>query len=211
MAGILYVLCTGCQWNAVPRGYGSGKTLHRYFQRWTRAGVFKKLWKSGLEEYAEVRGIDWKWQAADGAITKSPLGGQATGANPTDRGKRGTKRSMLVETKGVPIALGVGPAQRHEVKLLAATLEAVVVEPPDPNEQKQHLSLDKAYAGEPAHPLAEEKGYEVHVPDKANAKKKRKRKGGCSTSITLSGQRQLFWPVSLKISEYRSAHVLSPY
>ena len=91
MAGILYVLRTGCQWNAVPREYGSGKTLHRYFQHWTRAGVFKTLWKSGLEEYAEVRGIDWKWQAADGAITKSPLGGQATGANPTDRGKRGTK------------------------------------------------------------------------------------------------------------------------
>jgi hypothetical protein len=35
-------------------------------------GVFKKLWKSDLEEYAEVRGIDWKWQAADGVITKSP-------------------------------------------------------------------------------------------------------------------------------------------
>jgi putative transposase len=78
----------------------------------------------------------------------------------------------------VPIALEVGPAQRHEVKLLAATLEAVVVEPPDPHEQKQHLSLDKAYAGEPAQHLAEEKGYEVHVPDKANATKKRKRKGG---------------------------------
>src|SRR5438067_11552719 len=85
---------------------------------------------------------------------------------------------MLVETKGVPIALEVGLAQRHEMKLLTATLEAVVVEPPDPNEQKQHLSLDKAYAGEPAQQLAEEKGYEVHIPDKANAKKKRKRKGG---------------------------------
>jgi transposase len=73
------ILRTGCQWNAVPREYGSGKSLHRYFQRWTRAGVFKKLWKSGLEEYAEVQGIDGKWQAADGAITKPPLGGQARG------------------------------------------------------------------------------------------------------------------------------------
>ena len=115
--------------------------MHRYFQRWTRAGVFKKLWKSGLEEYAEVQGIDWKWQAVDGAITKSPLGGQATGANPTDRGKCGTKRSMLVEAQGVPIGLEVGPAQRPDVKLLAATLEAVEVEPPDPTEPQQHLSL----------------------------------------------------------------------
>jgi putative transposase len=78
----------------------------------------------------------------------------------------------------VPIAIEVGPAQCHDVKLLAATLEAVVIERPDPNEQKQNLCLDKAYAGEPTEQLAEEKGYEVHVPDKANAKKKQKRKGG---------------------------------
>ena len=27
--GILYVMRTGCQWNAVPREFGSGSTLHR--------------------------------------------------------------------------------------------------------------------------------------------------------------------------------------
>ena len=85
---------------------------------------------------------------------------------------------MLVEAKDVPIAIEVGPAQRHDVKLLAGTLEGVGVEQPDPNEQQQHLGLDQAYAGEPAQQLAKEKGYEVHVPDKANATKKRKRKGG---------------------------------
>jgi putative transposase len=178
MAGILYGLRTGCQWNAAPSEYGSGTTLHRYFQRWARARVFKKLWKSGLEEYDELKGINWKWQAADGAITKAPLGGQATGANPTDRGKCGTKRSVLVEAKGVPLALEIGPAQRHDVKLLAATLEGLMIERPDPKEQQQHLCLDQAYTGAPTEQLADEKGYEVHVPDKANAKKKRKRKGG---------------------------------
>jgi hypothetical protein len=48
------------------------------------------------------------------------------------------------------------------VKVLAATLEAVGVEQPDPNEPQQHVCLDQAYAGEPAQQLAEEKGYEVH-------------------------------------------------
>ena len=76
------------------------------------------------------------------------------------------------------MALEVGPAQRHDVKLLAATLGGVVVERPGPTEQKQHWCLDKAYAGEPTEQLTKEQGYEVHVPDKANAKKKRKRKGG---------------------------------
>ena len=176
MAGILYVLRTGCQWNAAPKEYGSGKTLHRYFQLWTRKRVFKRMWRAGLEEYDEIKGIEWEWQSLDAAITKAPLGGEATGPNPTDRAKRGTKRSLLVEAKGVPIAIEVGAANRHEVKMLAETLDGVVVERPEPNEQeKQNLCLDKGYAGEPAQKEGEVRGYEVHVPDKVNAKKKRKR------------------------------------
>ena len=73
--GIFYVLRTGCQWKAVPREYGSGSTLHRYFQQWEAAGVFRRLWKKCLLEYDELKGIAWNWQSVDGAMTKSPLGG----------------------------------------------------------------------------------------------------------------------------------------
>lgn len=87
-AGILYVLRTGCQWNAVPAKYGSGKTVHRYFLRWSRTGVFARLWLAGLAEYDEMEGIAWRWQSIDGTMVKAPLGGEATGPNPTDRGKK---------------------------------------------------------------------------------------------------------------------------
>ena len=73
--GIFYVLRTGCQWKAVPREFGSGSTLHRYFQQWTEAGVFRKLWKASLLEYDQLKSIQWNWQSVDGAMTKSPLGG----------------------------------------------------------------------------------------------------------------------------------------
>jgi transposase len=178
LAGILYVLRTGCQWNAVPREYGSGKTLHRYFQRWRRAGVFKRMWQHGLLEYDEVKGIDWRWQAADGAVTKAPLGGEATGPNPTDRAKGGTKRSLLVDARGVPLGIAVSGANRADVKLLGPTIEAVVVDRPGVDAGVQNLCLDKAYAGEPTAVLAQAKGYVVHVPDKVNAKQKRPRTPG---------------------------------
>ena len=179
MAGILYVLRTGCQWNAAPEQFGSGKTLHKYFQLWSLRGVFKKMWRQGLAEYDEVRGIEWKWQALDVTLTKAPLGGEMTGPNPTDRGKQGVKRSMLVEATGVPLALEVGPANRHEMKMLALTLDGMVIDRPLPGKpQPQNLCLDKGYAGEPAQQIAKQRGYEAHVPDKVNAKKKRKRKGG---------------------------------
>lgn len=88
LAGILYVLSTGCQWQAVPRIYGAPSTIHRRFQEWREAGFFLSLWKAGLTEYDELKGIDWDWQSIDGAMIKAPLGGDATGRNPTDRGKK---------------------------------------------------------------------------------------------------------------------------
>jgi len=33
--GILYLMKTGCQWDMIPRCYGSKSTLHEHFQRWS--------------------------------------------------------------------------------------------------------------------------------------------------------------------------------
>src|SRR5580704_8399946 len=87
----------GSGWNALPRELGASSTVHDRFQEWEQAGFFKALWQAGLSEYDDLVGIQWEWQAADGVMTKAPFGHAATGANPTDRGKRGTKRSLLTD------------------------------------------------------------------------------------------------------------------
>jgi putative transposase len=76
VGGILYVLATGCQWKAMPKQFGSGSAIHAYFQEWVECGVFEELWQLALTEYDRIKGIDWKWQSMDGAMTKSPLGGE---------------------------------------------------------------------------------------------------------------------------------------
>lgn len=73
MDAIFYVLRTGCQWKALPRCLGSGSTAHAYFQMWCTQGIFETLWSHCLEGYDFLEGIQWKWLAADGAMTKSPL------------------------------------------------------------------------------------------------------------------------------------------
>ena len=73
MDAIFYILRTGCQWKALPRSLGSGSTAHVYFQKWTQAGVFERLWRLGLDEYDTLKGIQWQWQAMDGVMTKAPL------------------------------------------------------------------------------------------------------------------------------------------
>lgn len=191
MSGIVYVLRTGCQWNALPQEtFGSGKTAHRYFQRWVRAGVFRQMWIAGLTPYDELKGIAWKWQAADGAMTKAPLGGEKTGPNPTDRGKGGTKRSLLVDERGVPLGVVVSGANTPDGRLLDATVASIPVERPARQETPQPLCLDKGYSGTPSEAAASEHGYQVHGPDKANAKKS----GSASRVAGKRAAGSLKWP-----------------
>ena len=98
--GIFYVLRTGCQWNAAPAEYGSGSTLHRYFQAWQTRKVFKKLWKRGVLEYDELEGIDWEWQAHDGAMTKAPLGGGENRSKPDRSGQIGDQAIIAHRWRG---------------------------------------------------------------------------------------------------------------
>ena len=87
--GILFVLRTGCQWNALSAtGICPSSTAHDRFQDWVESGVFARLFDLALKDYDELIGIDWSFLSMDGAMTKAPLGGEATGANPTDRGKK---------------------------------------------------------------------------------------------------------------------------
>jgi transposase len=63
MDAIFFVLRTGCQWNALnalnATGRCSSSSAHRRFQQWAQAGVFLELWKMGLADYDELKGIDW--------------------------------------------------------------------------------------------------------------------------------------------------------
>ena len=39
--GIIFRLRSGCQWNRLPRELGDDSTIHRTFQRWEQAGLFR--------------------------------------------------------------------------------------------------------------------------------------------------------------------------
>jgi putative transposase len=52
----------------------------------------------------------------------------------------------VVEAQGGPLGAALAGANVHDTKLLAATLEAIVVVRPQPTEDApQHLCLDKGY------------------------------------------------------------------
>ncbi len=177
LSAILYVLRTGIQWNALPRELGASTTVYDRFRLWEQQGVFDCIWQAGLQEYDELEGIAWEWQSLDGVMTKAPFGGAATGANPTDRGKRGTKRSQLSDGRGMPLAVVVAGANRHDMKLTAATLDHIMVERPMPSEEHpQHLCLDAGYDYDVVYEIAQAHHYQPHIrPNQQHASPLEKR------------------------------------
>lgn len=162
--GLIFHFRTGCQWNHIPRVYGDDSTIHRTFQKWVEIGLFEKLWAMLIEECEELGQVQWQWQAADAALGKARSGGDHIGPNPTDRAKNGTKRSLLTDGGGGPLAVVVAGANVHDTKLLEQTIEAVVVERPEPTEENpQHLCLDKAYDNPTGEAAVSQHGYIGHI------------------------------------------------
>lgn len=161
--GIVFRLRTGCQWNQLPERFGPDSTLHDWFQRFVRDGVLEEIWAELVRECDQLGAVDWEWQAADGVMGKSRFEGGARGPNPTDRAKPGTKKSVLVEQQGGPLGVAIDGANVHDTKLLERTIEAIVVERPDPEEVPQNLCLDKAYDNPTGEGACEAGGYIPHI------------------------------------------------
>ncbi len=90
--------------------------------------------------------------------------GKKIGPNPTDRGKGGVKRSLLTEGNGIPIGLTVDGANRHDMKLAEPTLDAIVVERPEPTEEEpQGMCLDKGYDYDAVRETLSEFGFTAHI------------------------------------------------
>jgi putative transposase len=86
------------------------------------------------------------------------------GKNPTDRGKKGTKKSLLVEGDGGPLGVVIAGANVLERRMLRATIEAIVVERPEPTEERpQHLCLDGGYENPTGREAASEAKYIPHI------------------------------------------------
>jgi putative transposase len=116
-----------------------------------------------MEHHDLELGTEWKWQALDGAITKAPLGGEATGPSPVDRGKSGTKRSVLTDAYGGPLSVVVTGANTNDKTVALATLDAVQAPRPEKVVCRLHrLCLDKGYDYEDVIAGVRERNYILH-------------------------------------------------
>ena len=119
---LVQVLVFGCAYDRIAEASCSESTLRRRREEWIELGVMDRLRRICLEAYDRLIGLELSEVAVDCCITKAPCGGEKAGRSPVDRGKRGLKRSMAVDAKGIPLGAVSAPANRHDSPLLVPTL-----------------------------------------------------------------------------------------
>ena len=141
---LVEVLVFGCAYRRIADEGCSASTLRRRRDEWIEEGVMDALREMVLEAYDRFIGLLLGDLAVDCCITKAPCGGEKAGRSPVDRGKRGIKRSTVVDGRGIPFGVVTAPANRHDSPLLDETLDhALRILGELPDGAKVHL--DRGY------------------------------------------------------------------
>jgi len=72
--GILWILWTGAQWEALPKQYGSKSTVHRRLAKWVEDGTLEKLWRTFLAELEDSEQLRWDECFIDGTFASAKKG-----------------------------------------------------------------------------------------------------------------------------------------
>ena len=161
---LVQVLVFGCAYNRISDGSCSATTLRRRRDEWIGSGAMEKLRRIALEAYDRIVGLRLADVAVDCCITKAPCGGEMAGRSPVDRGKRGLKRSAVVDADGIPLGAVAAPANRHDSPLLGETLDALGKLGPLPERMSVHL--DRGYDSEATRRRLRDRGLEATISEK---------------------------------------------
>jgi len=160
ICGIFWILDNGAKWKDLPRCFGAKSTVHRWFQRWVREGVFENVMRQAGRCVEERGGYRLYECFIDGTFAKARGGGDGIGC--TKVGK-GVKIMVLVDARGLPVAIDTVSAGPHESRLVQRLFDFMLTE-----ETPQRVIGDKAYdSDELAEQLAGE-GIELIAPHRRN-------------------------------------------
>ena len=186
---MLVRLATGCSWEDAERLCGkvvSDTTVRSRRDEWIAAGVYDALMTEALAGYDKIVGLVFDDTALDGSLHKSPSGGEGTGPNPTDRGKRGWKWSILTDRNGIPFGVAIDGANRNDSVMLAPTLDDAKRR--GLLQEIETLWLDRGYDSG----ITRERLNERDVADAVIAKKRKRGTTGGTKNNQPMGLR---WPV----------------
>ena len=138
---ILFVCKTGCPWRSLEVQGASPKTVYHHFNSWSKKRVFEHAFSDLRSLYLE---LPRRPLIVDCSFVKNVYGRDVVGRNPTDRGRRATKVSLLADTRGAPLHTCFHTGNRADCQTLHHLLNAATprMGPLRPHKQ---LLADKGY------------------------------------------------------------------
>ena len=116
------LLRTGMQWREIdsPVAY---TTVFRRLQSWQKEHIFEKAYKRALKTYKKLQPT--QFYCVDSSYVKNQYGREGVGKNHTDRGRKATKLSIVVDQSGIAHGVRCDPGNRPDVTLLGASLKSI--------------------------------------------------------------------------------------
>ena len=146
----------------LPKELGDDSTIHRTFQRWVELGVLERIWAVLVEECEELGGCGMGMGSLrDCAMGKARFGGIQSAPTRRIGPRRAASGASWLTGAGGPLSAVVAGANVHDTKLLALTLEGIVVE--RPADAIENLCLDKGYDNPTGHEAVKAHEYQGHI------------------------------------------------
>lgn len=160
LRGIFWILDNGAKWKDLPRRFGSKSAVHRWFTLWVREGVFENMMRDAGELVEERDGFRLYECFIDATFSKARGGGDGVGV--TKAGK-GVKIMVLVDARGLPVAVTTGSASPHESQLVQGLFDFMLtLDAPD------RIIGDKAYDSDALDQALGDQDIEMIAPHRRN-------------------------------------------
>ena len=110
--------------------------------------MWQRLHRLLLDELGKAASIDWSRASLDSASVPAKRVGQKTGPNPLDRGRSGSKRHVLTDGNGIPLAVALSGAEVHDSRVFEVLVDSIAPvkgKKGRPRKRPAKLHADKGY------------------------------------------------------------------
>jgi transposase len=162
-----FVLATGGRWEDGPPEMGcSGRSAHRFLPRWEELRCWDRLHADLLRRLRQAGKLDPDLVIVDAVILRAFGGGELTGPSPVDRGRKGTKHTLLGDRHGVPLAIrtaGANASDHTQIIPLVRDFPKVGGKPGRPKELPDELYADRGDDSDDTRWILAWLGIEPHI------------------------------------------------
>ncbi|MGA1815800.1 MULTISPECIES: IS5 family transposase [Sphingobium] len=194
ISGIIFVIRTGLRWRDAPADYGPPKTIYNRFIRWSRLGVFNKIFaalaaKGGKPDQLMIDATHLKAHRTAASLLKKGMFPRRIGRT---KGGLNSKLHTVCDGKGRPLVMLLSEGQMSDYKGAALMLDAL---PP-----AKALLGDRGYDADWFRKALAERNITACIPSKKN------RKVPIPHDAALYRQRHKIENMFCKLKDWRRIH-----